>query len=319
MSLKKLRVFAGNANPGLARKIVDHMGIPLSKAIVKSFSDKETWVELHDNVRGADVFIIQPTCTPANDHLMELIIMVDACRKASAKRITAVMPYYGYARQDKKVKPKTPITASVVAIMLEAIGVKRVLTMDLHAGQIQGFFHEPVDHLHAMPVMLNDIRARFRKQLVEGKIVLVSPDAGGVERTRAFAKRLNVGLAIIDKRRDKPNKSEVMHVIGKVKGKTAILLDDMADTVGTLDNGANALIKKGAKEVHAHCSHPVLSGLAPKRIKKSKIKTLTVTDTIPLSKKIRKCKKIRVVSVAEMFGDAIKRIYEEDSLSSLFA
>jgi len=319
MALKKLRVFTGNANPKLARKIVAHMGIPLSKATVKNFSDGETWVELDDNVRGADVFLIQPTCFPANDHIMELVIMIDACRKASAKRITAVIPYYGYARQDKKVQPKTPITAKTVAVMLEAVGVKRVLTMDLHAGQIQGFFHKPVDHLHAMPVMLADIRARFKKELAKGKLVMVSPDAGGVERTRAFAKRLNVGLAIIDKRRDKPNESEVMHVIGNVKGKTAILLDDMSDTVGTLLNGAKALMVHGAKEVHANCTHPVLSGPALERLEKSKIKTLTVTDTIPLNKKAQKCKKIKIVSVAEMFGDAIRRIYEEDSLSSLFA
>jgi ribose-phosphate pyrophosphokinase len=319
MALKKLRAFTGNANPEFARKIVDHMGIPLSRATVKSFSDDETWVELDDNVRGADVFIIQPTCTPADKHFMELAIMIDACRRASAKRITAVMPYYGYARQDKKVKPKTPITAKAVAVMLESVGVKRVLTMDLHAGQIQGFFHKPVDHLHAMPVMLDDISAEFVKKLTKRKLVMVSPDAGGVERTRAFAKRLNAGLAIIDKRRDKPNESKVMHVIGDVKGKTAILLDDMVDTAGTLCNGAEALINNGAKEVHACCTHPVLSGPALKRITKSKIKTLTVSDTIPLNKKAQKCKKIRVVSVAEMFGDAIRCIYEEDSLTSLFA
>ena len=313
MALKKLRVFTGNANPELAKKIVAHMGIPLSRAIVKKFSDGETWVDLDDNVRGADVFIIQPTCAPVNEHIMELAIMIDACRRASAKRITAVMPYYGYARQDKKVKPKTPITAKAVAVMLEAVGAKRVLTMDLHAGQIQGFFHVPVDHLHATSIIIDDIKKRFKK-----KLVMVSPDAGGVERTRAYAKRLGVGLAIIDKRRDKPNKSEVMHVIGNVKGKTAILLDDMVDTAGTLCNGATALIKNGAKEVHACCSHPVLSGPAVSRIEKSKIKTLAVVDTIPLRKKAMKCKKIRIVSVSSMFGEAIRCIYEEDSLSSLF-
>jgi len=296
----------------MAKEIADHLGLPLSAADVRKFSDGEIFVEMKENVRGADVFIIQPTCTPVNDHLMELVLMVDALRRASARRITAVVPYYGYARQDRKVAPRVPISAKVVAEMLMAVGVRRVLCMDLHAGQIQGFFNIPVDHLYAAPVLLRYIKANYKD------VIMVSPDAGGVERTRAFAKRLNAGLAIIDKRRDRPNECEAMHVIGDVKGKTAILLDDMVDTAGTLCNGAATLIKNGAREVHACCSHPVLSGPAVERLNASEIKSLVVTNTIPLKGAALECEKIKVLSVSSLLAEAIKRIHNEDSVSSLF-
>lgn len=297
----------------MAREIADHLGIPLSEAEVKKFSDGEIFVEIKENVRGTDVFVVQPTCTPVNDHLMELVIMVDALRRASARRITAVLPYYGYARQDRKVAPRVPISAKVVAEMLMAVGVRRVLSMDLHAGQIQGFFNIPVDHLYAAPVLLNYIKENF-----DNDVIMVSPDAGGVERTRAFAKRLNCGLAIIDKRRDKPNESEAMHVIGDVRGKRAIMLDDMVDTAGTLCNGAETLLKNGAKEVHACCSHPVLSGPAVARITSSVLQSLVVTNSIPLREEACACGKIKVLSVSELLADAINRIHNEDSVSSLF-
>lgn len=311
--MSKIRVFAGSANKALAKKIASEMDVSLTKAKIKNFSDGETFVELGRSVCGKDVFIIQPTCTPVNDNVMELFIMIDACRRASAGRITAVMPYYGYARQDRKNAPRTPITSKLVANMLVEAGVDRILTMDLHAGQIQGFFDIPVDHLYATPVMLAHIKQRFKKDFV-----MVSPDAGGAERTRAYAKRLGVGFAIIDKMREKANKAEAMNVVGNVKGKKAILLDDMVDTAGTLCEGARILKKKGATEVHACCTHPVLSGPAITRIKKSKIKTLTVTDSIPLSKRAQKCKKIEVIFVAGMIGRAIRRISQERSVSKLF-
>ncbi|RUM39090.1 MAG: phosphoribosylpyrophosphate synthetase, partial [Desulfobulbus sp.] len=244
-----MKVFSGNANPDIAQEICRYLDMPLGAAEVKQFSDGEISVEIGENVRGTDVFVIQPTCTPVNDHLMELLIMVDALRRASARRITAVLPYYGYARQDRKVRPRVPITAKAVAEMLMAVGTRRVLCMDLHAGQIQGFFNIPVDHLYAAPIMLKYIRDSF------DNVVMVSPDAGGVERTRAFAKRLNCGLAIIDKRRERANECEAMHVIGNVEGKTAILLDDMVDTAGTLCGAAAKLKENGASEVHACCSH----------------------------------------------------------------
>ena len=309
----KIRVFAGSANEVLAREIAVGMDISLTDVDIKNFSDGETFVELGKSVCGKDVFIIQPTCTPVNDNIMELLIMIDACRRASAGRITAVMPYYGYARQDRKNAPRTPISSKLIANMLFTAGVDRVLAMDLHAGQIQGFFDIPVDHLYATPVMLTYIKQRFKKNFV-----MVSPDAGGAERTRAYARRLGVGFALIDKMREKANKAEAMNVVGNVKGKKAILLDDMVDTAGTLCEGARILKKKGATEVYACCTHPVLSGPAIKRIKKSKIKTLTVTNSIPLSKKARKCKKIKVISVAEMIGRAIRRISQERSVSKLF-
>ncbi len=313
MFLNKILLFSGNANPALANAICKYLGLNLSAAEVRRFSDGEIFVEIGENVRGADVFVIQPTCPPVNDHLMELVIMVDALRRASARRITAVMPYYGYARQDRKVAPRTPITAKVVAEMLMAVGVRRVLTMDLHAGQIQGFFNIPVDHLYAAPVLLKYIADTFGNN-----IVMVSPDAGGVERTRAFAKRLDAHLAIIDKRRERANECQAMNVIGDVTGKTAILLDDMVDTAGTLCSAADILMQAGAKEVHACCSHGVLSGPAIERIENSQIKTLLITDSIPLRGAARECDKIRVLSVAELLGEAIKRIHNEDSVSSLF-
>ncbi len=307
-----IKIFSGNANQKMAVEIAAHLDLPLSQADVKKFSDGEIFVEVKENVRGADVFVVQPTCTPVNDNLMELVIMVDALRRASARRITAVMPYYGYARQDRKVAPRVPISAKVVAEMLMAVGVRRVLCMDLHAGQIQGFFNIPVDHLYAAPILLRHISKEFEDP------IMVSPDAGGVERTRAFAKRLNCGLAIIDKRRERPNECEAMHVIGNVKGKTAILLDDMVDTAGTLCSGAETLLAEGAKEVHACCSHPVLSGPAVERITNSVIKTLVVTNSIPLRKEARECKKIKVLPVSNLLADAINRIHNEDSVSSLF-
>lgn len=307
-----IKIFSGNAHRELALEIATHLDLPLCEAEVKKFSDGEIFVEIKENVRGTDVFVVQPTCTPVNDHLMELVIMVDALRRASARRITAVIPYYGYARQDRKNAPRVPISAKVVAEMLMVVGVRRVLCMDLHAGQIQGFFNIPVDHLYAAPVLLKYIGSNYKD------VIMVSPDAGGVERTRAFAKRLNTGLAIIDKRRDRPNECETMHVIGDVEGKTAILLDDMVDTAGTLCNGAATLLKNGAREVHACCSHPVLSGPAVDRINQSEIKTLVVTNSIPLKGEALRCEKIKVLSVSALLADAIRRIHNEDSVSSLF-
>jgi ribose-phosphate pyrophosphokinase len=307
-----IKVFSGNANPLLAKEICEHLDISLSKVEVRNFSDGEIFVEIGENVRGTDVFVIQPTCPPVNDHLMELVIMVDALRRASARRITAVLPYYGYARQDRKVAPRVPITAKVVAEMLMVVGVRRVLAMDLHAGQIQGFFNIPVDHLYAAPILLKYISETFQD------VVMVSPDAGGVERTRAFAKRLNADLAIIDKRRDRANESKAMNVIGDVAGKTAILLDDMVDTAGTLCNAAHMLKKVGASDVHACCSHPVLSGPAIKRINESVIKSLVVTNSIPLRGEAKECDRIKVLSVSQLLGEAIRRIHSEDSVSNLF-
>lgn len=311
--MRDLKVFSGNAHQAMAKEIAGFLDIPVSCADVRKFSDGEIFVEIQENVRGTDVFVVQPTCTPVNDNLMELVIMVDALRRASARRITAVVPYYGYARQDRKNAPRVPITAKVVAEMFMAVGVRRVLCMDLHAGQIQGFFNIPVDHLYAAPVILDHIERTF-----EDEVIMVSPDAGGVERTRAFAKRLNSGLAIIDKRRDKPNECEAMHVIGDVVGKTAILMDDMVDTAGTLCAGAETLLANGAKEVHACCSHPVLSGPAIERLEKSNLKTLVVTNSIPLGKKAKACGKIKVLSVSQLLANAINRIHNEDSVSSLF-
>jgi len=312
--LKEMMIFSGNANRALAEDICRHLQVELSRADVRKFSDGETYVEIGENVRGKDVFVVQPTCTPVNDHLMELILMADALRRASARRITAVIPYYGYSRQDRKVTPRVPISAKVVAEMLMAVGVRRVLTMDLHSGQIQGFFNIPVDNMYAAPVLLRDISLVFA-----GKdVIMVSPDAGGVERTRAFAKRLKAGLAIIDKRRERANESEAMNVIGNVTGKHAILLDDMVDTAGTLCAAAEILMKEGAKEVYAYCSHAVLSGPAIERINASVIKKLVVTDSIPLRNSARDCNKIKVLSVSELLGDSIRCIHNEDSVSSLF-
>ncbi|HEC99596.1 MAG TPA: ribose-phosphate pyrophosphokinase [Proteobacteria bacterium] len=311
--INRLKIFSGNSNLPLSHAICRYLGMELGKAIVRTFSDGETLVEIGENVRGSDVFVIQPTCPPVNQNLMELLIMIDALRRASARRITAVIPYYGYGRQDRKVAPRTPITAKLVADLITTPGARRVLAMDLHAGQIQGFFNIPVDNLFAAPVLLEYIREHFLENLV-----MVSPDAGGVERTRAFAKRLDAQLAIIDKRRERPNESQVMNIIGNVKGKNVVILDDMVDTAGTLCQAAQALHEHGAKVIHACTTHPVLSGPAIERIEASPISKLIVTDTIPLRPEAQKCRKIEVLSVAELLGEAIQRIHNEDSVSSLF-
>jgi ribose-phosphate pyrophosphokinase len=284
----------------------------MGKAVVKTFSDGEVNVEIDESVRGMDVFAIQSICSPVNNNLMELLIMIDALKRASAERITAVLPYYGYARQDRKVSPRAPITAKLVADLITVAGTSRVLTMDLHAGQIQGFFNIPVDHLFAAPVLLEYLKS------LQNDMVMVSPDAGGVERARAFAKRLDTSLAIIDKRRDAPNVSEVMNIIGDVKGLVAVILDDMVDTGGTLARAAHALMEKGAKKVYACCTHPVLSGRAIEILSEAPIEEMIVTDTIPLSATARELSKIKVLSVSGLLADAIERIYNDDSVSSLF-
>ncbi len=309
-----MRLITGNANPQLAEDISKILEIPLLETDCRKFSDGETYIEIQENVRGRDVFVIQPTSTPVNDTLMELMLLADALRRASARRITAVIPYYGYARQDRKVAPRVPISAKIVAEMLMVVGIRRVLTMDLHSGQIQGFFNIPVDNMYAAPVLLDDIKTTFNNQ----DVVMVSPDAGGVERTRAFAKRLDADLAIIDKRRERANVAEAMNVIGDVEGKIAILLDDMVDTAGTLCGAASMLIKAGATEVHAYCTHAVLSGPAIDRVTDSPLNSLVVTNTIPLQENAKNCQKIRVLSVSELLARAIACIHSEDSLSSLF-
>lgn len=312
---RDFKVFAGNSNPILAQRICEHLQRPLGKAEVGRFSDGEIQVEIGENVRAQDTFIIQSTCPPANDHLMELLIMCDALKRASAASITAVIPYYGYARQDRKVVPRTPITAKLVADLLESAGATRVVSMDMHVAQIQAFFHIPSDHLFASPVFLEDLR---KKALNPGDVVIVSPDAGGVERARAYSKRLNSPLAIIDKRRTRANVSEVMNLIGDVKGKDAVLVDDMVDTGGTLTQAANALKEHGARRVFAYAVHPILSGPAIARISDSALEDVTFTDTVSLSAEAAASKKIRQLSTAPLFADAIQRIYSGDSLSSLF-
>jgi ribose-phosphate pyrophosphokinase len=311
--MDNLQIFAGNSNPRLAQQICENLKMPLGGAKVKRFSDGEIQIEIDDNVRSRDIFVIQSTCDPVNDNLVELLLLIDAFKRASAKRITAVLPYYGYARQDKKVAPRVPISAKLVADLLTVAGAKRVITMDLHAGQIQGFFNIPVDNLFAAPVTIRYIRESYRKDLV-----IVSPDAGGVERARAFAKRLEAGLAIVDKRRNAPNVAKAMAVIGDVTDKVAVILDDMVDTAGTLTEAAEALARKGAREVHACCSHAVLSGPAVDRITESALKSLVVTDTIPLAPKAEACGKIKVLSIANLVGEAIIRSHRGDSVTSLF-
>ncbi len=306
-------IFTGNSNPVLAKKISDYLNKPLGSAKVKTFSDGEIQIEIHENVRSKDVFVVQSTCSPVNDNLVELLLMIDALKRSSTRRITAVIPYYGYARQDKKVAPRVPISAKMVADLLTTAGANRVITMDLHAGQIQGFFNIPVDNLYAAPVILAHIKNHY-----EDNFVMVSPDAGGAERARAFAKRLKADLAIVDKRRHEPNKAKAMAIIGDVKGKTAIILDDMVDTAGTLTEAANAIMGNGATEVHACCSHPVLSGPAVDRIADSALKSLIATDTIPLNSKAAACDKIKVLSIAELVGEAIIRSHKGDSVTSLF-
>jgi ribose-phosphate pyrophosphokinase len=311
--LERIRLFSGNANRPLAEKICQKLGVGLGKAHVTTFSDGETRVEIDENVRGMDVFIIQSTCSPVNVTLMELLIMIDAMKRASADRITAVMPYYGYARQDRKVAPRAPISAKLVADLLTTAGANRILSMDLHAGQIQGFFNIPVDNLFATPVLLD-----YMKRYYSENVIIVSPDTGGVERARAFGSRLGANLAIIDKRREGPNEAQVMNIIGNVEGKRVIILDDMVDTAGTVVRAAQALLEQGALEVSVCCTHPVLSGPAIDRLEQSNLKEVIVTDTIPLHERARACKSIKVLSVAGLLSEAVRRIYYNDSVSSLF-
>jgi len=306
----ELKLFSGNANRPLTDEIAQYLHIPVSDADVTRFSDGEVFVQINENVRGADVFVVQPTCPPVNDNLMELLIMIDALKRASAHRITAVLPYYGYARQDRKVQPRVPITAKLVADLLEAAGVDRVLALDLHAGQIQGFFNIPVDHLFAAPVIIDYLG---KKDLRDP--VIVSPDAGGVERARAIAKRLKAGLAIIDKRRDGPNVAVVMHLIGEVEGKDVVVIDDMIDTAGTLIQAVSALEREGARRIVACGVHPVLSGPALDRIKSSPLEEVVVTNSIPVAKENVQ---ITVLTVAPLLGEAIRRIHDEESVSTLF-
>jgi ribose-phosphate pyrophosphokinase len=310
------KLFAGNSNRRLAEAISQALGKPLSQCMVGRFSDGEIQVEIGENIRGLDTYIIQSTCQDANANLMELLIMIDALKRASAGTINAVIPYYGYARQDRKVASRSPITAKLVADLLVAAGATRVVSMDMHAGQIQGFFNIPFDHLYGAPVLLDHMKKRF-----EGKtddLIIVSPDAGGVERARAYSKRLGAGLGIVDKRRLKANVAEVLNVIGDVNGKVTVLLDDMIDTAGTLTQAANALVDKGAAKVYAYATHAVLSGPAVERITKSPIEEVVVTDSIPLSPAAAACPKIRALSCANLFAEAVRRIHHGDSLSSLF-
>jgi len=314
VAVKRFCLFTGNANPALATEIAKVLDTPLGEARVSRFSDGETFCEIRENVRGLDTYVIQPTCSPVNDNLMELLIMCDALRRASATSITAVMPYYGYARQDRKVAPRTPITSKLVADLLVSAGVSRVLSVDLHAGQIQGFFNIPLDHLYALPVFLDDyLKSRFNKDSV-----FVAPDAGGVERTRAYSKRLGASLAIIDKRRERANVSEVMHIIGDVAGKDCIIVDDMIDTAGTLCNAARAIMDGGARSVVACATHGVLSGPAVQRIEESPLEEVVVTNSVLASEEARASKKIKFLSIGRLLGEAIRRIHNSDSVSSLF-
>ncbi len=311
MAFGELKIMTGSANPALAREICNHLGCELSQCLTDTFSDGEIRVEIGTNVRGADVFVVQPTCAPVNFHLMELCILLDALKRASVGRVTAVVPYYGYARQDRKVAPRAPISAKLVADFLTVAGIDRLVTVDLHAGQIQGFFNLPVDNLYAAPVLLEHLRQTE-------DLVIVSPDAGGTERARAYAKRLGAGLAIIDKRRDAPNQARAMNVIGDVKGKTALVLDDMIDTAGTIVAAADVLRDKGAKDVVAYATHPVLSGPAVERLEKSQYSQIVVTNSIPLNSQAKECSKIKVVSLASLLGRAIHNIHTESSVSVLF-
>lgn len=309
-----IKLVAGNSHPVLAGAISNHLKVAMTKAVVRRFADMEIFVEIQENVRGADVFVIQSTSFPANDHLMELLIIIDALRRASARRITAVIPYFGYARQDRKVGPRTPISAKLVANLITRAGADRVMTLDLHAGQIQGFFDIPTDNLYASPVMVRDIRERFDL----AKIMVVSPDVGGVVRARGLAKRINAPLAIVDKRREGPGDSEVMNVIGEVEGYTCVLVDDIVDSGGTLMNAAEALLEKRARDVYAYISHGVLSNHAAARIAKSALKELVITDSIQPTEDVRKAGNIRVLSIATLIAEAIGRTASEESVSSLF-
>jgi ribose-phosphate pyrophosphokinase len=309
----RLKIFTGSANPVLAAEICSALNTPLGQASVKRFSDGEIYLQIQENVRGADVFVVQPTCTPVDRHLMELLLMMDALKRASAERITAVLPYYGYARQDRKDKPRVPISAKLIAGLLESAGADRILALDLHAAQLQGFFDVPVDHLFAAPVLIE----YFKSQEIPD-LTVVSPDAGGVERARAFAKRLNAPLAIIDKRRLEANVADVMHIIGDVEGRHCLIVDDLIDTAGTLGKGADALLRQGAASVTACATHAVLSGPAVERIGCSHLKEVVLTNSIPLKEEARKCPRIRVLSVADLLARAIQSIHEETSVSTLF-
>lgn len=310
---RELRIFTGSANPALGEAIAHHLGVPLGRAHLGRFADGEVWFQIQDNVRGADVFVIQPTCPPVNENIMELLVMLDAFKRSSASRLTAVMPYYGYGRQDRKDKPRVPISAKLVADLLSSAGTDRVLTMDLHASQIQGFFDVPVDHLFAAPVIMD-----YVSKLKLPCLTVVSPDAGGVERARAYAKRLEATLAIVDKRRDTPNVAEVHRVVGDVEGRTALIVDDIVDTGGTLTKVAEAVKKAGAREVLASSTHAVLSGDAVERIERSALSKLIVTDSMPLAEEKRRSEKIVVRSIAELMAKAIRNIHEEASVTSLF-
>ena len=310
-----MKIIACNSNLPLAKAMGDYLGVPLTQAAIKRFSDNEIFVEVKENVRGEDVFLVQSTSFPANDHIMELLITLDALKRASAKRVTVVIPYFGYARQDRKPGPRTPITAKLVANLITTAGADRVLTVDLHAGQIQGFFDIPVDHLYARPVIVNDIREQYQDV---ANVMIVSPDVGGVVRARSLASRLDADLAIVDKRRERAGVSEVMNIIGEVEGRDCILFDDIVDTAGTLCNAAEALLDKGAKSVAAYVTHGVLSGPAVERVSTSRLTSLVVTDSIAQPETVRSTHNIRVLSVAQLFAEAIKRIAEESSVSSLF-
>lgn len=309
-----MKLLAGNSNRGLCEAMAQYLNVPLTRAIVRRFADNEIAVEIQENVRGEDVFVIQSTSYPANDHLMELLICVDALRRSSAKRITAVMPYFGYARQDRKTEPRTPITAKLVANLITHAGAGRLLTLDLHAGQIQGFFDIPVDNLFGAPVFERDIKHRFEG----GDVMVISPDVGGVVRARALARRIGADLAIVDKRRERAGESEVMNIIGDVKGRRCVLVDDIVDSAGTLCNAADALMSRGAKEVSAYVTHGVLSGGAAARVKSSQLKELVITDSIPVTEPVKATPNIRVLSISHLIGEAIRRIAEERSVSSLF-
>lgn len=313
--MENLKIFSGNSNIELARKVAQQAGVPLGQSKISAFADGEIQVEIQESVRGQHVFIIQSTCPPVNQNYMELFIMLDAIKRASAEHVTAVIPYFGYARQDRKVAPRAPISAKCVADLLTTAGADRVVCLDLHAAQIQGFFNVPVDHLFAIPTLARTFREKYGHG---DEYVVVSPDAGGVERARAFAKRIDSTMAIIDKRRTSPNEAKALNLIGEVKDKTAIIVDDMVDTAGTLTQGVDAILKHGAKRVLALATHPVLSGPAIKRLKESSIEKLIVADTIPLTEEAKASGKIEVISMAPVLAEAIKRIYGNDSVSSLF-
>jgi len=309
----EIKIFGGRANPSLTREICEYLNVTQGNSTAFNFSDGETFCQIDENVRGSDVFIVQPTCRPVNENLMELLILLDAFKRSSASRVTAVLPYYGYARQDKKDQPRVPITAKLVADLISRAGADRVLTMDLHAAQIQGFFDVPVDHMFAAPVLLDAIR-----ELAIPELVIVSPDAGGVERARAIAKRLEAGLAIVDKRRTAPNVAEIMHIIGDVNGRNVLILDDIVDTAGTLTKTVDALAAQGAQRILAAGVHGILSGPALQRIEQSKLELVLITNTTPVEEKLQKCSKLKALSVAPLLGEAIRRIHENSSVSSLF-